>query len=79
MPFSQEEEARLKAVLDQHRSWIMAQPGIQGCAIGLDPQDRLSIKVYTTLNPPEASKRAVRDRLKGNPVAFEAMGTIRAR
>jgi hypothetical protein len=66
----------LKALRDQHESWLATLPGFKGTGIGMDRSGRLSLKVYSNQMPPEA-RNAIAERLGSVPVAIEETGEIR--
>jgi hypothetical protein len=66
----------LKAVRDQHETWLRALPGVVGTGVGMDKSGRISLKVFS--NRISAQTRdAIAQRLGSVPVAIEETGEIR--
>jgi len=66
----------LKAVRDQHETWLRALPGVVGTGIGLDKGGRISLKVFSNRMPAE-TRNEIAQRLSAVPVAIEETGEIR--
>ena len=66
----------LKALRDQHESWLRAQPGVVGTAVGMDKSGRISLKIFTNRMSAD-TRHAIYQRLGDVPVAMEETGEIR--
>ena len=66
----------LKAVRDQHETWLRALPGVVGTGVGMDKSGRISLKVFSN-RISALTRDAIAERLGSVPVAIEETGEIR--
>lgn len=61
---------------DRLEAWLKQQPGVVGTGIGLGPNGRPSIKVFSN-HIPTATRNAIVERFGAVPVLIEETGEIR--
>ena len=68
MPTYTEDE--LRALRDRHEAWLMAQAGVIGTGIGLNPGGQVVLRIFTK-GMQQATRQTIATRLAGVPVAWE--------
>ncbi|MDC7789739.1 hypothetical protein PQJ75_28065 [Rhodoplanes sp. TEM] len=63
-------QEQLLALRDRHEAWLLAQPGVIGTGVGIEPDGRLVLRIFTK-GIRQESRDTIARALPDAPLAWE--------